>query len=97
MKLRFLQPASTELTESVAYYEEQLAGLGEIFEQEVSAALSRIQRYPHAWHPLSHRARVFRLKQFPFGVIYEARENEILIVAIAHQHRRPGYWESRLP
>ena len=95
MKLRFLEAAVSDLAEAVAYYEEQLTGLGEIFEQETRAALSRIQRYPHAWHPLSRRTRVCRLRRFPFGLIYEARKNEILIVAVAHQHRRPEYWKGR--
>ncbi|MGH8335446.1 MAG: type II toxin-antitoxin system RelE/ParE family toxin [Gammaproteobacteria bacterium] len=97
MKLRFLEPASAELAEAISYYEEQLTGLGGIFEQEVRAALRRIQLYPHAWHPLSRRTRTYRLRRFPFGVIYEAREKEILIVAIAHQHRRPEYWKRRTP
>ncbi len=48
MKLRFLEAAVSDLAEAVAYYEEQLTGLDEIFEQEIRAALSRIQRYPHA-------------------------------------------------
>ena len=31
----------------------------------------------------------------PYGIIYQARENYILIVAVAHLHRKPGYWKDR--
>lgn len=96
MKLRFLDPAGVELAEATFYYEGQLAGLGILFEQEVRAALDRIRQYPDAWHPLSRRTRICRLKRFPYGVIYQTRPEEILIVAIAHQHRRPEYWKERL-
>jgi hypothetical protein len=32
---------------------------------------------------------------FPFSIIYRAWEEEVYLVAIAHQHRRPGYWRRR--
>jgi len=32
----------------------------------------------------------------PFSIIYRVESGRILIVAVAHGHRRPGYWKSRL-
>jgi hypothetical protein len=37
-----------------------------------------------------------RLRRFPYGVIYHADEMEILVVAVAHAHRRPDYWRDRI-
>ena len=36
------------------------------------------------------------VKGFPFNVVYRPSETEILIVAIAHQSRQPGYWLARV-
>lgn len=98
MKIRFLQPAERELGEAVEYYEAQEPGLGfELFE-EVWAAIERIEQYPAAWQPVSPRARRCQTHRFPYGVIYQIRkeENEILIVAVAHLHRKPSYWQNRI-
>ena len=37
-----------------------------------------------------------RIGEFPYGIIYQVRQDEILIVAIANLHRRPDYWEYRI-
>jgi plasmid stabilization system protein ParE len=98
VKIRFLQPAERELGEAVEYYEAQEPGLGfELFE-EVWAAIERIEQYPEAWQPVSPRARRCHTNRFPYGVIYQIceEEDEILIVAVAHLHRKPGYWKNRI-
>ena len=78
------------------YYEAQKPGLGlELFE-EVWAAIERIEQYPEAWQPVSPRTRRCQTNRFPYGVIYQIRENEILIVAVAHLHRKPSYWQNRI-
>lgn len=33
---------------------------------------------------------------FPYGIIYYLTDSEIVIVAYAHEKRRPGYWRHRL-
>ena len=98
MKITFLKPAEQELSEAVEYYETQSPGLGfELFE-EVWNAIERISQHPEAWQPLSQRARRCQVKRFPYGVVYQFRKkaNEILIVAIAHLHRKPNYWHTRI-
>jgi plasmid stabilization system protein ParE len=98
LKIRFLQPAERELGEAVEYYEAQEPGLGfELFE-EVWAAIERIEQYPEAWQPVSPRAHRCQTNRFPYSVIYQVREegDEILIVAVAHLHQKPGYWRNRI-
>lgn len=98
MKIKFLQPAEQELNEAVEYYETQKAGLDFEFFEEVWAAIERIEKHPKAWQPISLRTHRCQIHRFPCGVIYQVRENddEILIVAIAHLHRRPSYWQNRI-
>ena len=92
----FLEPAQVELEEEVKYYNEQRVGLGYEFATEVAATISRILRYPEAWTKLSKRTRRCRTKRFPYGVIYQIRDDRILIVAVGHLRRKPFYWRNRV-
>ena len=85
-----------ELDEGIEYYNAQRSGLGFEFMDQVQSAVARIKQYPDAWQPLSRRTRRCLVKQFPYGIIYQLRSNEILIVAITHLHRKPDYWANRL-
>ena len=60
------------------------------FSNELDAAESAIVRFPQAWPPFDHNTRRYLLRRFPFNVVYRVEPNRILIVAIAHAHRRPG-------
>ena len=95
MQIRFLEIASQELDDAIAYYNNELAGLGDKFLAEVLNALERVARYPKAWHPYTERTRRCLIKSFPYGVIYQIRDEEILVVAVANLHRKPEYWRGR--
>jgi hypothetical protein len=36
------------------------------------------------------------LKRFPYDIVVRELPEEIIVVAVAHQSRRPGYWQDRL-
>lgn len=96
MTVRLLEVAQQELDEAIEYYNAHTAGLGDAFLLETIAAIDRIRRFPRAWHALGENTRRCRLRRFPYGVIYHADNGDILIVAVAHSHRRPDYWRDRL-
>ena len=95
-KARFLKPAEVEVGEAVAYFDEQRPGLGDRFEQDLRATLNFIIEHPLSGKSLTKQVRKFGLRTFRYNVIYVADEHEIVIVAVAHHRRRPGYWQSRL-
>lgn len=95
MRTRFLLPARRELKEAVRYYNAQRVRLGEEFRDEVWETIQRIKSFPEAWHPLSASIRRCQMNRFPYGLIYEPTESEILIIAVAHLHQAPEYWRSR--
>jgi hypothetical protein len=35
------------------------------------------------------------IDRFSYHVVFEVRETEIVVKAIAHNRRRPGYWTRR--
>ena len=96
MKIRFLEIAQFELDDAIEYFNYEAPGLGNEFLTEVLNALDRIGKFPEAWHPCSKRTRRCQTRRFPYGIIYQLREKEILVVAIANLHRKPEYWNDRI-
>jgi hypothetical protein len=94
--VRFLEIAEIELDQAVRWYGAQAPGLGDAFLLEVLSAANRIARLPEAWHPLAEGIRRCRLGRFPYGLIYTIDNGDILVLAVAHLHRRPDYWRDRL-
>ena len=35
-------------------------------------------------------------RRFPYGIIYQIVDHEILIIAVMHLKRRPMYWQNRI-
>ena len=91
MKVRFLSIAASELDDAYSYYENVHNGLGLTFVDEFESSLTRIKRNPEAWQRLSRYTRRCLMNKFPYSIIYQVRRSEILIVAIANNHRRPNY------
>lgn len=96
MKARFLLPARQELREAVRYYNAQLPRFGEEFRDEAWETVRRIKEFPLAWQQLGGAIRRCQMQRFPYGVIYEPSEVEIVLIAVAHLHREPEYWRSRV-
>jgi plasmid stabilization system protein ParE len=96
MRIEFLDPARKELAEAIAYYNQQSEGLGFRFAVEVRRTLSRVVQYPQAWPLIAERTRRCRTSGFPYGILYQIREDMILIVAVMHLRRHPDSWKARL-
>lgn len=95
MKVQLLNPAQRELDEAISYYNKERAGLGSEFREEAWIAVQRIREFPDAWAPLGGRIRRCQLRRFPYGLVYEPTASVIVIIAVAHLHRRPEYWRAR--
>ena len=96
INVKFLTPAEAEFFDAISYYNIQSEGLGYEFAAEVKRTIGRIIQYPEAWTKLSKRTRRCRTNKFPYGVIYQVKEETLLIVAVMHLSREPQNWKSRL-
>ena len=94
--VRFLEPAQVEAEEAVAYFDSRREGLGDRFEHELEHTTGLIQERPLIGYRLTRRVRKLRLRKFSYNVIYVIANDEIVIVAVAHHKRRPGYWRGRV-
>lgn len=98
MKVLIFHPeAEEELDAAVEYYESKRTGVGLQFQEEVEAAVQAIQITPKLRPTYKNtNFRKCTLKRFPFTIFYLERDTDIWIAAVAHQKRKPGYWQNRI-
>lgn len=99
---RFHPAARLEYIEALLYLEGQRPGYGSRFETEVAEALARIREFPDSGAFLANApshvsARVFPLRSFRYSLVVVNEDDEAVVYAVTHQHRKPGYWQNRLP
>lgn len=95
MRYVFHPEARLEYLEAVVFYEERQAGLGARFTLDVEAAIQRIVEGPHRWRVLEEEVRRCLARTFPYGVLYTIEADHVLILAVMHHSREPGYWRNR--
>src|SRR5216684_275553 len=95
MKVRLHPEARAELREARKWYFERSPLSATAFAHAVDNAVSQIVEAPNRYPMAEHGTRKFVLQRFPFNVFYRQDETGIVIVAVAHQKRHPGYWSDR--
>ena len=96
MNLDMHPEARLEFREAIIYYEDCREGLGLEFSREIYESINRVADAPLLWSRLTDNSRRSLTKRFPYSIIYQVLDEAILIVAVAHQSRKPGYWKNRL-
>ena len=93
--VRFHPDAESEMIEAAAYYETQQRDLGRRFLASIQDAGNRIRVNPRLYPIVELDVRRCLAKTFSFGVLFRERPEELIIMAVMHLHRDPGYWKSR--
>lgn len=88
--------AEQELWETTLYFDRCGANLGDSFEAEVVHAIERIRTHPFVGRVWDPKFRRYRIRRFPYGIVYHPTKDLIHIVAIMHLHRGKDYWAERL-
>ncbi len=94
-------PRTAKIADAEDWYEHQNEGLGDRFLAAVEAAVNRASRWPNAGSPvtISDDGTIVNRKistgGFPWTVGYDVVGNTLLVLAVFHQRRRPGYWTAR--
>jgi plasmid stabilization system protein ParE len=95
MRVRLHPEARAELRDARRWYYERSPLSATAFAHAVDNAVARIREAPNSFPLADHGTRKFILQRFPFNICYRSDKAEIVIVALAHQKRRPGFWSSR--
>ena len=96
MRYEFHPEAEVDLLETILYYETQAPGLGEKFAEEVRLAIEQLQAHPRIGTPDKEGFRKWVLNTFPYSLRYSESDDLVYVLVVESQHRRPGYWKSRI-
>ena len=88
--------ALAELKSATIWYRDRNQAAAINFAAELDRAIDLVQASPRRWPKSEDGTRKLVLQRFPFAIIYREKETVVQILAIAHGHRRPGYWKGRL-
>jgi plasmid stabilization system protein ParE len=94
-RIRFHDDARLELVAQIDYYENEQPGRGARFSAAVEAAAALAASLPFVSATYKYGTRRVFTPKFPFSVVYVVQELEIVILAVAHFRRKPGYWRAR--
>ena len=85
------------------WYEQQQPGLGDRFVAVVGAAIASTCRWPNAGTATiqDDHGDVLEPKVattgFPYAVGYRATDQQLIVMAVYHQHRHPAFGNERFP
>jgi toxin ParE1/3/4 len=95
-KVEFHEAASLEFEAAFDWYMERSEPAASRFAAELGQAIANIAEAPDRWPASNHGTRRFLLQRFPFALFYRELPSVIQVLAVAHGHRRPGYWKKRI-
>ena len=96
VEIRFHRLAAQEFRDARKWYEGRRNEVGAEFRAEVDRAISRIEAQPDRWPKFRDRFRKVRLRRFPYLLYYSIIDpTHVMIFAVVHARRRPGYWIRR--
>lgn len=94
-QLRFHPQAEQEYLRALAWYRERSLIAAIHFESTFVQAIDRVREVSQRWPRYFKDFRKYTIRQFPFSIVYQEFPSEIVVFAIAHGRRRPGYWKDR--
>jgi plasmid stabilization system protein ParE len=100
LSVRFSAEAASELDAAADWYDDQRPGLGAAFIDAVGSTIAQLADWPRSGTPVAGiptdlDVRGAPVARFPYHVAYLVAEDHLRVLAVAHDHRRPGYWARR--
>lgn len=95
MRYEFHPEALAEYEEAARYYAGCQEGLDLRFMSSVEAAVRQVAGAPERWRLIEQDVRRCLTKVFPYAILYSIEPDYVLIIAVMHCHREPGYWRRR--
>lgn len=96
MRCEFHPEALIEFEDAARYYAGRQPGLEVRFINAVETALLQVSEAPTRWLALEDNIRRYLVSVFPYALLYSIEADYVLIIAVMHCHREPGYWRHRL-
>jgi len=93
----WLHPEAREdLREAANFYRDNAGvALSQALLGEFEHSIGLLLEHPRLGARWRHGKRRYLMRRFPFSIIYSISGDQLLVLAVAHQSRRPGYWRGR--
>ena len=95
LPLRFHPAVRSETDSAYRWYEQQRAGLGTEFLDEVELVLNEITANADRYGFAADDIREGPLPRFPYAIYYRVKSNHIRLLAVYHTSRDPSGWQPR--
>ena len=96
LPIDLLPGARRDFDESFDWYAERSGHTARRFTEAVDAALEKVAGMPTQFSSTDGVHRECPVKKFPFRIVYRLIDQRVIVVAIAHAKRQPGYWRNRI-
>ena len=94
-RVRLLAAAEQEMRDAISFYEQQARHLGRELHAAILSARRDVGKNPERWSALGPGVRRRLVHHFPYALVYRVEPEEVVVIAIMHLSRRPGYWHDR--
>lgn len=92
----FVDPdAEQESREAYTWYASKNFAAAVAFENEFRKSINAIVEHPLTYPMFDEPVRRKLMQRFPYGILFTVTDEHIVIVAVMHLHREPGYWQNR--
>jgi toxin ParE1/3/4 len=96
MKVTLHPSAEKDIENAAGFYErEGSAALAALFVAEFKKLSRLLMEHPGIGSPRSKGRRGFAMNVFPYTVVYRASPEEIRILVVKHDRKRPGFGGAR--
>lgn len=93
LRIRF--EAGDEIQAAFEWYFERSPKAAAAFLREIEASLSQIVSHPHLYPSYTTNTRRRILEKFPYSIVFQEKDDIVLVIALAHAKRRFAYWQKR--
>ena len=94
-RVRWLPEAEEDYEEGYEWYFEQSERAAEGLERAVDGAIQKIATSPETYPHCGPNHQLVTMRPYPYRIIYRVDRNEIIIIAVVHGSRQPGFWRTR--
>jgi plasmid stabilization system protein ParE len=89
--IRVQAEAVIEIQDAFEWYEAQKEGLGLDFIEEIESGLKHISNHPKYYTAINSQFRRFKIYRFPYLIIYEIDQYEVVVNTVRHAKRKSEY------
>jgi len=91
--------AEADITDAAIWYEQQQAGLGGEFLDEIESALERAAENPFRFPCFRRKPEVRRvlIRRFPYRVFFIRRTDAVVVFRVLHSAQHDREWKSNIP